>query len=154
MEFLQRLFGRDIYNLICDYCHPISELAMKRKEYMNVIFTACSKHNKFRQINYDRHSWYQSGYNSINSQWSLRNYWIDKIRDMDAFMIATDKLKLRSRNKGISDVWLSNIYGVDIDRIRSYGDDFYKHYEISLTKQYNNMMEIRDDSNYGLGITI
>ena len=147
MDFLQRLFGRDIYNLISDYYNPITELARRRKEYINKSFNICLnyiQHTTYSNTYYARYGWYEQSLISGEDRWNLRYDWIKRLRSADIYLNNGNAIKLRDRNKGIPQKYIYSIY--DIKKF-GHDEDLYKHeYHRELSFETNKM------SNYAIEI--
>ena len=135
MDFLQRLFGRDIFNLICDYANPITDLAMERREHMHKAFLMCSNYIDFTTIHYNRWN-YLFILNNISlytQAYLKRHQWIKHLRGADIFLSDGNTIKLRSRNKDISYEYICTIYNLG----GSIGNEiFYKHGYYKDLKHY------------------
>lgn len=147
MELLQRLFGRDIYNLISDYYNPITELTKRRKQYLNKSFNICFeyiRHTTFSQMYYARYDWFDWRPISGDDRWELRYDWIKRLRSADLYLNNGNAIKLRARNKGIPQKVINNLYNLK-RFIKT--EDIYKHgYHIELSFETNKM------SNYVIDI--
>jgi hypothetical protein len=55
MDILQQKLGKDLFNLVLEYCDPIKDPQKERKRVMNMVFKSMSYFSK--NVNYSRQYW-------------------------------------------------------------------------------------------------
>lgn len=147
MEFLKRRFGRDIFNLISDYYSPITELARRRKQYVNKVFNICLnyiQHTTFSDMYYAKHGWRALSHFSGNDRWNMRYNWIKRLRSSDIYLNNGNTLKLRNRNQDIPEKVIHDLYDIYCGGYNGtvYLHEYHKESSFEFNKMLNYVIEI------------